>query len=118
LTGGNNGSASNKANDIKKQANEAFSHKQYKKAIDLYTKALQVPQLSGKEYAILYSNRSVAYLESGDALKAYKDAKLAQQNWPNWSKAYFRKGAALDKLGKFTQAIRGLKYSNLLLTTW
>ncbi len=96
------------ANQLKEEANQAYRDKKFEKAIELYTKTLQVVSLSNKEYAVLYSNRSAAFIETGNFPKAYQDAKLSQQHYPNWFKVYYRKGIALHKLGKYKKAVSGI----------
>jgi tetratricopeptide (TPR) repeat protein len=60
----------NQAERLKKQGNDAFAQKNYKKAIDLYTKAIEYDESNH----ILYSNRAACYIELGQPKKAKEDA--------------------------------------------
>lgn len=56
--------------------------------------------------AVLYSNRSAAYLASGDAMsKALADSVKCIDLRPDWGKGYSRRGAAEHALGRFDAAI-------------
>jgi tetratricopeptide (TPR) repeat protein len=44
--------------------------------------------------ATLYSNRSLCYVQIGNAQKALLDADVCIARRPNWVKGYYRKGAA------------------------
>ncbi|CAF4415403.1 unnamed protein product [Rotaria socialis] len=66
---------------IKLQANQAFKNSDYEKAIELYTKAIQT-----HPDAILYSNRSIAYLRREWYGFALIDAKKALEYDPKYIK--------------------------------
>ncbi|CAF3838866.1 unnamed protein product [Rotaria magnacalcarata] len=85
---------------IKLQANQAFKDSDYEKAIELYTKAIHT-----HPDAILYSNRSVAYLRREWYGFALIDAKKALEYDPKYIKAYYRRASAYMALGKFTAAL-------------
>lgn len=48
--------------------------------------------------ATLYSNRSLCYLNIGEAQKGLLDAESCINIPPKWVKGYYRKGAALMSL--------------------
>eukprot|EP00954_Amorphochlora_amoebiformis_P001405 107449-Amorphochlora_amoeboformis.AAC.1 len=79
---------------FKKAGGLAFKKKDFKEAVIQFTKAIEI---DSKNIA-LYSNRSVAYLKTGDIDKAVEDAEKCISIDPSWSKGYVRKGNAL--LGK------------------
>ena len=54
---------------------------------------------------VYFSNRSAAYLSSGDAESALADADECIKLNPKFAKGYSRKGAALHALNKFNEAI-------------
>lgn len=64
----------------------------FAQAIRLYTDALKREPNSH----VLYGNRSVAYCRSGKFEKALQDAIKAREINPNWNKAYYRQGIALQ----------------------
>ncbi|CAF1040343.1 unnamed protein product [Rotaria sordida] len=93
------------ADIIKEQANEAFKNSDYEKAIELYTKAIQI-----HPDAILYSNRSFAYLRRGWYDYALIDAKKALEYDFNHIKAYYRRASAYMALGKYNSALCDYEY--------
>lgn len=54
---------------------------------------------------ILYSNRSAARLKQGQFLLALQDATKARELCPQWPKAYFRQGVALQCLGRYAESL-------------
>lgn len=63
------------SNDIKSQANVAFTAGKYKDAIELYDKALQTcPRYLGYERAVLKSNVAACHLKSEEWKEAVKAA--------------------------------------------
>lgn len=81
--------------------NDAFALKQYDTAILHYSKAIQVNSTN----ALLYSNRSAAYLLKGWPEQALKDAESALALRSDWPKAHGRKAAALHALRCYEKAI-------------
>ncbi|RIA82220.1 putative heat shock protein 70-interacting protein [Glomus cerebriforme] len=88
------------AEEFKSQGNEAFSAKQYDKAIDLFTKAIELDPSNH----VLYSNRSACYASLKQYDKALEDANKTIELKNTWAKGYSRKGAALHGLGKLEEA--------------
>ncbi|KAG5680211.1 hypothetical protein PVAND_009736 [Polypedilum vanderplanki] len=70
-------------------------------AVQLYTDALLLDPTNH----ILYSNRSAARLKQGQFLLALQDATKARELCPQWPKAYFRQGVALQCLGRYAEAL-------------
>ena len=68
-----------------------MSSKQYDKAIDAYTQAIDIDPAN----AIYYSNRAAAYSSKGDHLSAVGDAEAAIEVDTSFVKAYHRLGQAL-----------------------
>lgn len=54
---------------------------------------------------IIYSNRSAARLKQGQFSLALQDATKARELCPQWPKAYFRQGVALQCLGRYGEAL-------------
>eukprot|EP00978_Attheya_sp_CCMP212_P034589 scaffold145576_cov40-Attheya_sp.AAC.1 len=93
------------ADDFKEQGNEAFNAGDYAKSIELYSKAIELDDMNH----VYYSNRSAAFLKSGDASKALSDAEVCLDLNSEFAKGYSRKAAALFALRKFTAAIETLE---------
>lgn len=64
----------------------------YNGAIRLYSEALKLDHSNH----IVYGNRSAVYCRLGRYEKALNDAIKARELCPNWSKAYYRQGIALQ----------------------
>ncbi|XP_067636039.1 tetratricopeptide repeat protein 28 isoform X1 [Eurosta solidaginis] len=95
--------AANRALFLEKvrQSNAACQSGDFATAVMLYTDALQ---LDPGNY-ILYSNRSAARLKQGQFALALQDATKARELCPQWPKAYFRQGVALQCLGRYGEAL-------------
>ncbi|XP_073830293.1 tetratricopeptide repeat protein 28 [Musca autumnalis] len=95
--------AANRALFLEKvrQSNAACQNGDFGTAVLLYTDALQ---LDPSNY-ILYSNRSAARLKQGQFALALQDATKARELCPQWPKAYFRQGVALQCLGRYGEAL-------------
>jgi len=55
---------------------------------------MQAINLDPKD-AVLYSNRSFCHVKLGGAFEAFRDANTCITLRPEWTKGYYRKGAAL-----------------------
>ncbi|XP_055842116.1 tetratricopeptide repeat protein 28 isoform X1 [Episyrphus balteatus] len=95
--------AANRALFLEKvrQSNAACQSGDFVTAVALYTDALS---LDPGNY-ILYSNRSAARLKQGQFALALQDATKARELCPQWPKAYFRQGVALQCLGRYGEAL-------------
>ncbi|VDM49038.1 unnamed protein product [Toxocara canis] len=93
---------SEKALRIKDEANQFFNDQAYDVAIDLYTKAIELD----RSVAVLYGNRSAAYLKKELYGSALEDAAAALRIDPNYIKGYYRRATANMALGKFKLALR------------
>ncbi|XP_017871408.1 PREDICTED: tetratricopeptide repeat protein 28 [Drosophila arizonae] len=95
--------AANRALFLEKvrQSNAACQSGDFATAVLLYTDALQLDP--GNH--ILYSNRSAARLKQGQFAAALQDATQARELCPQWPKAYFRQGVALQCLGRYGEAL-------------
>ncbi|XP_063931410.1 stress-induced-phosphoprotein 1-like isoform X2 [Zophobas morio] len=96
--------------ELKAIGNSAFSAKDYAKAVDYFSKAIEL----APDNHILYSNRSACYASLGSYDLALTDANKTIELKKDWSKGYSRKGAALAYLNKYDEAVEayneGLKY--------
>lgn len=83
-----------------------FADKNYDKAIELYTKAIDaaVPN------AVYYANRSLAHLRQESFGFALSDGELAVKADSGYLKGYYRRAAAQMSLGKFKQALTDFEF--------
>ncbi|XP_058806021.1 tetratricopeptide repeat protein 28 [Phymastichus coffea] len=84
-----------------RRSNAACQNGDYSLAATLYTEALALDPLSH----VLYSNRSAARLKMGMFALALQDAVRATELSPQWPKAYYRQGVALQCLGRYGEAL-------------
>lgn len=84
-----------------RRSNAACQNGDYALAATLYTEALTLDPLSH----VLYSNRSAARLKMGLFALALQDAVRATELSPQWPKAYYRQGVALQCLGRHGEAL-------------
>jgi small glutamine-rich tetratricopeptide repeat-containing protein alpha len=84
-----------KADALKAQGNAAMQQKDYNKAIDFYTQALELQPLN----PIYLSNRAAAYSGAMRHDEAKNDAEMAVAADPKFAKAWSRLGLAKFALG-------------------
>lgn len=70
---------------FKDRGNTAYQNGDYNKAIDLYTEGIENETTN----AVLFSNRSAAYLNLGLYDKAKRDAEMCIQLDEKWPKVSF-----------------------------
>lgn len=75
--------------------NEAFKAKDYQKAIQFYTEAIEV---NPSDHTV-YGNRAMAYSNLSMYGKSLEDAEKCIEIKPDWGKGYHRKAAALHGIG-------------------
>jgi stress-induced-phosphoprotein 1 len=100
------------ADELKAKGNAALQSEKYDEAVKYYTEAIQVDPSNH----ILYSNRSAAYAKTGKYNESLQDAEKTISLKNDWPKGYSRKGAALELLERFDEAVKtyeeGLKYDS------
>ncbi|KAF3925180.1 hypothetical protein ABW20_dc0102594 [Dactylellina cionopaga] len=89
------------ADALKAQGNAAFSAKDFPKAIDFFSQAIDVDPTNH----VLYSNRSGSHASLKNFNEALSDATKCTEIKPDWSKGWSRKGAALHGTGDLIGAI-------------
>lgn len=98
------------ADELKSKGNAALQSEKYDEAIQFYTEAIQLDP----QNHILYSNRSAAYAKTGKYQESLEDAEKTIGIKSDWAKGYSRKGAALELLERYEDAVKtyeeGLKY--------
>lgn len=86
---------------FKLEGNQYFSSKNFERAIESFTKAIE---LSDVPNHVLYSNRSACYASLKDFTNALNDAQECIKINDSWSKGYNRIGAAYLGLKNFDEA--------------
>lgn len=84
----------------KELGNEQFKAKNYDKAIEFYTKAIE----ENPSDHTIYGNRSASYNNLKKYDLALADGEKAIQIKSDWSKGYQRKAMALHGMGKLEDA--------------
>ncbi|KAK9665924.1 hypothetical protein RND81_14G146200 [Saponaria officinalis] len=95
-------SNTSRAEEFKRQANEAFKAHKYNQAIDLYTQAIDL----NNQNAVYFANRAFAHTKLEEYGSAIQDAIKAIEVDPKYSKGYYRRGAAYLAMGKFKEALK------------
>lgn len=104
-------STQERADKIKAEANLYFNKNEFKKAIELYTQAIQIYPSN----AIYYANRSFAYIKLEEYALALEDANRAIQLDPKYIKGYFRRGCCHLAMGKYPEALQDLQRVRFIL---
>jgi len=117
----NSGDPMNDIEKLKKAANEYFAQKKYKEAEDTYTLALNQISNSNTSYdelkSVVLANRSAARIGLLMYELALSDAEESIRIQPSWIKAYYRKSAAFEGMGKYPQAIDTWENARLFCKT-
>ncbi|PIA32692.1 hypothetical protein AQUCO_04400111v1 [Aquilegia coerulea] len=87
--------------NTKKFGDIAFRDKDFKSAIDYYSKLVVMMSVPS---ATIFARRALAYLMSGQPELALRDAMQAQVCIPEWPTAFYLQALALSKLGMETDA--------------
>ena len=93
------------ANKLKEEGNVAYRDKQYPRAINCYTRAIQLTPNDPN----LYSNRALSYFNIGEYMTCIADCDKAIQLNPALLKAHKKKASALAHLLKFGEAVTAMK---------
>ncbi|XP_037430009.1 ankyrin-1-like [Triticum dicoccoides] len=94
------GSDKDKKTELKLLGAKAVERKDYAAASKFYSEAIKVDPAD----AMLYSNRSLCHLKSGEAYAALLDANACIRLRADWPKGHYRKGAALMSLKRCKEA--------------
>lgn len=89
------------AEEYKAEGNKLFAAKEFDKAIEQFTKAIET---SDAPNHVLYSNRSACYASLKNFTKALEDAEKCVKINPTWAKGYNRVGAAQYGIGNLEDA--------------
>lgn len=89
----------------KDEGNNYFKAKNYNKAIESYTKAIEANSIE----AVTYCNRAACYINLGKYFDVLNDCDTAIELNPNLTKAYYRRAKALSGLSRFNSALEDYK---------
>ena len=89
------------AAELKRRGNIEFQRKDYRHAAELFSRAIQLEPAN----AVHLSNRSLALLKLERHDDALRDADALVEMRPDWGKAFFRQGAALQALKRCEEAV-------------
>ena len=95
----------NQADEFKQQGNKFFSAQEFEKAVEMFSKAIELDPSNH----VLYSNRSASYSSLKNYDAALKDAAKTVELKPDWAKGYSRVGAAHHGLGQLEEAADAYK---------
>ncbi|XP_021321799.1 serine/threonine-protein phosphatase 6 regulatory ankyrin repeat subunit A [Sorghum bicolor] len=87
--------------DVKLQGKEAFAKGEYLTAIYFYCQAMNRDPFD----ATLFANRSICWLRQREGDRALLDAQQCTMMRPDWSKGWYREGAALAFLKDYKRAV-------------
>ena len=112
-----------RAEQIKKQASDLYKQRGYKQAAQLFSEAAELYRLEGNELeaAEMQNNRSVAFLQAGDAAKALQAAAGTDQVFALagdvrlQAMALGNQAAALEELGRHPEALDLYQQASALL---
>lgn len=90
------------AEQFKNEGNTFYKGTEYRKSIDLYTKAIELCP----DTASYYGNRAAAYMMIQKYKLAIEDSKTATSIDPNFVKGYLREGKSYLALGDYKSAQR------------
>ena len=89
----------------KDKGNAAFAGGRYEEASKHFTLAINLD----KNNHVLYSNRSACWCAMGFGEKALNDADACVKRAPKWAKGHSRRGAALEVLGRDSDAVQAYR---------
>ncbi|PSN38417.1 hypothetical protein C0J52_16326 [Blattella germanica] len=93
------------ADTYKRKGNDAFRKKEYEKALDFYTKAIE----KIKDNTLLYVNRALTAINLGLYSRAISDCEWAHKLSENNLKAWLYKAKAHYQLGDYEKAMECLR---------
>jgi len=108
-SGGNASSSSSSSNKYKEEGNKLFMKRNYKEAIEAYTKALE-KSISSTHY----TNRALCYFKLQQWSTTIDDCRRAIELDPHSVKAYFFMGQSMCELFHFDEGIVHLKRAHEL----
>lgn len=93
--------SSKQAEGMKEKGNEEFKKGNYEKAIEFYTYATEMDPSNH----VFYTNRAMCYAAMKKWDKSLRDAETSIKYKKDWEKGHYRKGMALQNLGRMQEAV-------------
>jgi len=93
--------SSKQAENMKEKGNEEFKKGNYEKAIEFYTYATEMDPTNH----VFYTNRAMCYAAMKKWDKSLRDAETSIKYKKDWEKGHYRKGMALQNLGRLQEAV-------------
>jgi len=90
---------------MKEKGNEEFKKKNYEKAIEFYTYATEMDPTNH----VFYTNRAMCYAAMNKWDKSLRDAEKSISIKKDWEKGHYRKGVALQNLGRLQEAVQAFQ---------
>eukprot|EP00123_Amoebidium_parasiticum_P017097 comp23707_c0_seq1/m.40773 comp23707_c0_seq1/g.40773 ORF comp23707_c0_seq1/g.40773 comp23707_c0_seq1/m.40773 type:complete len:971 (-) comp23707_c0_seq1:522-3434(-) len=97
------------ARTAKDEGNEFFKNGEFEKAAAAYTKALGLCPEGNTEAAVCLKNRAACYLKLKEFTKTVDDCTAALKLAPSDVKTLFRRGQALEELGRLDDAFTDIR---------
>lgn len=92
---------------LKEKGNSAYKRRQWNKAIEFYSEAIQLNDTN----ATYYCNRAAAYLELGRFKQAEADCDQALLLDKKYVKAYLRRGTAREVVLNYQEALQDFRHA-------
>jgi len=99
-----------KSEQCKEEGNKCVKESKFTEAVIHYTEAIKHEPNS----AVLYSNRSLAFVKIDQLFFALEDAQKAIKLDPSWPKGFFRKGEVEMKAGNYSKALMSYRQAQIL----
>jgi tetratricopeptide (TPR) repeat protein len=93
--------SSKQADAMKEKGNEEYKKGNYEKAIEFYTYATEMDPNNH----VFYTNRAMCYAAMKKWDKSLRDAEKSITIKKDWEKGHYRKGVALQNLGRLQDAV-------------
>jgi tetratricopeptide (TPR) repeat protein len=93
--------ARKKADELKVKGNEQFGLKNFEKALEFYTQAINTL----RDNTVIYTNRAQVYIQLQKYEEAIEDCEWSMRVDEKFIKAYIHKGRALTYLKRFDEAL-------------
>ena len=98
---------------LRARGNELFKDGSFEEAVATYSRAIE----EEGDSAALRSNRSAASVGLKHFAAALEDADAALSLQPGWSKAFYRRGVALEALSRLPEAAAAFREGTLAANT-
>lgn len=94
------------ANDLRIIGNKYVKEEKYKQAINMYTEAIKISNISNEDLSKIYCNRLYCYYKQKLFEKALQDGYLSIELNTNWFKPHYRIGEIYLEMNKIDEALK------------